>query len=160
MLLMRKYALQCWLGLGLLFGQIGLIILLICLTFGVKGFDFPDFTTTLALVVPMFATQLTAALRFFFREEAEASRVSTASVSGPVVVISVTIPLVTLISVAIAMFAKSYGHLSFDQFKILLGSSQSVLGGYLGFVYVQMFGADARTPVEPKSTDKPNPGVS
>lgn len=108
--------------------------------FLVDGFLYEELTTTLGLVVPLFAASVTAITRFIIRNRSSAD--SLVRVNGAFVVLSYGLASFLVLAVVGLMVLKAfnYGLSSFEQFKVLLGISQGVYGVYLGRVITALYG--------------------
>jgi hypothetical protein len=116
---------------------IGVVIVL----FFAGGFLFPEMTTTVALLVPIFASYTTAVVRETLKTKVAAPDTSE-TLSPQFVRLSwFTLVVFSLFLVAIILCkALHIGFANFEEFKILLAIGETAFGVYLGMFVKSLYG--------------------
>jgi hypothetical protein len=105
--------------------------------FAAGGFKFEDLTTTVAIIVPMFAGYSTAVTTFIINDRHNRNTRSP-RVSSVYTKMSFAFPLAFTLILASAIFAQSFGLVfkEFEQFKLALVLIEGTFAVYVGrFVY-------------------------
>lgn len=135
---MNKRKLQNILGIFLILSHIGIILLVFFLFLPMN--DFSQLTTTLGLIVPMFSVYTTAIVRFIIKNM-EHTEPSQQNVSRMFVFLSFFLPsvFVMYLSSIILMKAYNYAFSNFDNFKVVIGLSETFFGVYVGQIIVSLY---------------------
>lgn len=126
------------LGLYLIVSHLGLISLPIILFF-VKGFLFEELTTTLALVIPVFASYTTVIVQYNIKHRH--SRETRRQLSLEFVVIGFAMPTIFVLLLASAMLGKAFNvaFRDFEQFKAIAVTIESLFAVYVGLFISNLF---------------------
>lgn len=131
------------LALFIVASHFGAIILVLGLFF-VHGFLFEEMTTTLAIVVPMFASYTTAIVRYIIkhRHSPRSQRIVTLEFA----LLAFSLPLIFVLCVFAMIVAKGFSlaFQNFDQFKTLLAVLESLFGLYVGYFATELFDHGAK----------------
>jgi hypothetical protein len=133
---MTEHELKVKLGVTLVASHFGILMLLMVL-FAAGGFRFEDFTTTVAIIVPMFAGYSTAVTTFIVNDR-HSRNTRSPRVSSVYTMMSFAFPLVFTLILASAILAQSFGVVfrDFEQFKQALVLIEGTFAIYVGrFVY-------------------------
>ncbi|MCP4352202.1 MAG: hypothetical protein GY795_42625 [Desulfobacterales bacterium] len=135
---MNKRKLQIFLGIYLILSHFGVILLIFILFIPMN--EFSQLTTTLGLIVPMFSVYTTAIIRFIIKNM-EHTELPDKTVSRMFVFLSFFLPTVFIIylSSIIIMKAYNYAFSDFDNFKIVIGLSETFFGVYVGQIIVSLY---------------------
>jgi hypothetical protein len=117
-----------------------LIILLVMILWGIHGFTFSEMTTTVAIIVPMFATYTTTIIRSIIATRTRAIA-SSVEVSKDYAFFSLLIPSIFVLCLFAATILKAFNIAfdSFDQFKIVIGLLEGIFGVYTGLFVTALF---------------------
>lgn len=113
---------------------------LVVILFLFGGFLFEEMTTTISLIIPMFAAYTTAILKYAIKNK-EQINVKSKELNKVFVFISYSIPslfIVFMVSLII-LKACNIGFSSFEKFKLTLVSSETMFGAYIGFIISSLF---------------------
>lgn len=123
----------------LIVGHFGVLLLVVVL-WSLHGFTFPEMTTSIALIAPMFATYTTAIIQYIVKNR-NAPKPSSKPVSTGFVFISFLLPAVFLAVLLLMVTFKAFNIAfdGFDQFKIALAICESAFGVYIGKVVSALF---------------------
>jgi len=131
-----------------------LVIFLVIILYFLKGFTFEETTTTVAILGPVFAAYTAGIIRFaiLHRDATKPSHRDTPQ-TFLFTFISLFVPSMFIIAIfgVVILRAANLGVTTFEQFKILLGVTESLFAGYAGLLVNALFGGDAYQP-------KPAPG--
>ncbi|MGF7179398.1 hypothetical protein [Tunturiibacter psychrotolerans] len=116
------------------------IILLVMILWVFHGFTFSEMTTTVALIVPMFATYTATIVRSTIATRTRAIATSS-EVSKDYALFSLLIPSVFVVCLFTATILKAVniGFDTFDQFKIVIGLLEGIFGVYTGLFVTALF---------------------
>ena len=121
-----------------------------------RGFLFDEFTTTVAIMVPLFATYTTLVIKDFARDLAGVRRERKLEV--PVSLVFITFLLIGLLTtylLAIVLLkAANLAFEDFEQFKGALALGEIMFGVYIGYIVHALYG-----PETPANTNR-RPGNS
>jgi|SRR5215471_7438461 len=131
------------LGLFIIASHFGAIILVIGLFFA-HGFLFEEMTTTLALVVPMFASYTTAIVRYIIKHRHSPESQRTVSMEFAFLAFSLPSIFVLCVFAMIVAKALNLAFQNFDQFKTLLAVLESLFGLYVGYFITELFEQGAK----------------
>jgi len=115
---------------------------LILLLFGIfftRGMNFAEFTTSLAIIVPMFASYTTVIIKFMIRHRSNLEEGVT--LRKAYVFLSFLIPTLFFFAVLVMIGGQvfSIGFENFEEFKKVLGVTESAFGVYVGYFIYAMF---------------------
>jgi len=135
---MNKRNLQNILGVYLILSHCAVIILVFVLFVPMN--DFSQLTTTLGLIIPMFSVYTSTIVRFIIKNM-ENSNLSNQNVSKMFVFISFLIPTIFVIYLTSIIFLKAYNYAfsNFDHFQVIIGSSETLFGVYIGQIIVNLY---------------------
>jgi hypothetical protein len=123
------------------------------------GFHFDELTTTLSIMIPLFATYTTAVLKTFAKELDGGRRTVSPPVEGPIVFL--TFFLIALLAcfvfTIVVLKTTNLAFENFEQFKGLLAMSEVLFGIYIGYVVGALFDLEkpptnTQALAEPKAT--------
>jgi hypothetical protein len=139
---MTKQSTQEAVGVFIIVSHFALVALVL-IAFFAGGMIFEQFTTTIALVVPLFATSTATIIMAFRRRPAR----SAAHQERPVFVfVAFLVPAALTLYLAAAIVAFVTNHLGdFEQLKGLIAIGETAYGTYLASVVDHLFGKPART---------------
>jgi hypothetical protein len=117
---------------GLAVSELGLVILAIALWI-FHGFDFSELTTTIAIIVPIFASHVALIIGYVIANRGntlDASKV----VSHEFGVLSFAFWIVLVLLIATFMLLKAFNvaFQNFEEFKVLVATAEIILGGFIG----------------------------
>jgi hypothetical protein len=112
------------------------------------GFLFPQYTTILGMLLPLFAGYLSVIIKFFTSHKySPSSDVHSPTMALPFIVLSFFFP--TLFGVFLAgciiLAAKNMVFRDFDDVKIAVGLGESAFGIYIGQFIFSLFDSTGRT---------------
>jgi small-conductance mechanosensitive channel len=120
-----------------------LVILLVVVFYFLEAFLFEEMTTTLALIIPMFAVYTTAIVKSIIenRNIEHNPTVPVRNVTNSFVFISLVIPVLFTLFVLALVVLKAFnvGFDKFEQFKILIGLTETIFGIYVGQIIGSLF---------------------
>jgi hypothetical protein len=148
---MKNLSFKTQVGLGFVISHfLILILILVCKFMG--GFSFDELTTTIGLVIPLFATYTSSIIKDIVKN-AQVTATIENSYSAPFRFI--TLFLIGLffayLVLIIILKAFNYGFENFEQFKILLGLSEAIFGAYIAQIIFSMYDH-----ISTKSSEKPD----
>ena len=116
------------------------ILVLVIVAWAFHGFTFSQMTTTVALIIPMFATYTTSIIQYVTAHRSIIPQVSP-SVTATFAFISFLLPsiFVILLLLMITLKVLNIGFNDFDQFKIALALCEAAFGIYVGKVVTSLF---------------------
>lgn len=125
------------------------------------GFKFPELTTTIGLLLPLFATYTSAIIRDIIRN-AENHKKSNRTVNKPFQIITMFIIglFFFYLFMIITLKAFNYGFQDFEQFKILLGISEAVFGAYIAQIIFSMYERVGTQAGQAAQTGSPEPAIT
>lgn len=128
-----------WLGVFLVSVHF-LILLLVILFWLLGGFLTEEMTTTIAIIAPFFAAYTAAVIRYVISTKYQTASLER-PVSGVFVVFAFGIPAMFAIVVAgsVALKAFNLGITSFENFKIMLATAETVFGVYAAQMIFSLF---------------------
>lgn len=132
------------LGLFIVVSHFAAIILVVGLFFA-RGFLFEEMTTTLALVVPMFASYTTAIVRYIIKHRHSPESQRNVSVEFAFLAFSLPSIFVFCVFAMIVSKALNLAFQNFDQFKTLLAVLEGLFGVYIGYFITELFDQGTRT---------------
>ena len=115
-----------------------LILILVCKFMG--GFSFDELTTTIGLVVPLFATYTSSIIKDIVKN-AQVTPSIEKLYSAPfrfITLFLIGLFFAYLVTIVV-MKAFNYGFEDFEQFKILLGLSEAIFGAYIAQIIFSMY---------------------
>ncbi len=126
------------LGLFIIASHFGAVMLVIGFYLA-RGFLFEDMMTTLALIVPMFATHTTSIVRYVITHRHVSK--SQRAASGEFAVLAFAVPLLFVLCLLTMIIAKAlnFAFQNFDQFKTILAVIESLFGLYVGYFITELF---------------------
>jgi hypothetical protein len=155
---MTEHDLKVKLGVTLVASHFGILILLMVL-FAAGGFKFEDLTTSVAIIVPMFAGFSTAVTTFIV-DDRHSTNAWSPRVSSVYTMMSFAFPLVFTLILASAILAQSFGLVfkDFEQFKLALVLIEGIFAVYVGRFVYSMF-EPPRSPVAASNSGTRGPVV-
>ena len=134
---MTELQLKNKIGLFLIISHFS-IILFVVILYLFHGFLFEEMTTTIALIMPMFSIYTTAIIKNII-----ANRTQPQLWSKPVTreyqFIMFFLPSLFIFFLVTINVIKIFNIVTFEQFKIMLGISETAFGTYVGIVLASMF---------------------
>jgi hypothetical protein len=133
---MTSRRLKYWLGGFLILAHFGLVVFSIVLYF-LHGFSIEEFTTVIAILVPVFAGHTTSILAFIIKDAQTLEDISP-RVNAVYSSFSFLIPLLLVAIVALTIGLKAYNRVfsNFEEFKRFFLLIESLFSAYVGmFVY-------------------------
>lgn len=125
------------------------------------GYDFSKLTTTLALIVPMFAGYTSVIVKFIIQNAQQPSNGQVA-VSWSMVMLSFffAVIFVTAIIVVVLLRTWNVAFGDFDQFKWILGAIETAFAIYLSQIISSVYGSEVAAPAGvPIAPRDPDPGA-
>jgi hypothetical protein len=134
---MTKEATQEWVGIFIILSHFALVGLIL-VSFLMGGFVYEQFTTTAALVIPLFAASTATIVSGLARSR---SRSRTAGVRPAFVFVAFLVPAALTLYLATVILAFSFNYLqNFEQLKGLIAVGETAYATYLGRVVRALFG--------------------
>jgi lysylphosphatidylglycerol synthetase-like protein (DUF2156 family) len=135
-------------GLFWVFAHFAIIITII-ICFFLKGFEFDELTTLLAVIIPMFAGTTTVIVRYFTQHAHDAPQGAT--VNTPYVILTTALPLLFTLTIfaTIILRARNQAFATFDQCKLFLTAVEALYVVYTSTLLAPLFNAkpeDLRAP--------------
>lgn len=159
---MTETHLQNKVGIFLIISHFVLIIESILLYLA-GGFLFEEMTTIIALIIPMFSVYTTAIIKYITSNRIQ-KKTDKKKVTNEYVFIVFFIPsLFILLLVSILLLkALNIGFSSFENFKIMLVTSETIFGTYVGLVLSSMYKLDIRSKKDTvtNTTEGANPSAN
>ncbi len=126
-------------GIFLVVSHIAILLLLVLLSLA-DGFTPPELTTSIALIVPVFAGSTTAIVKSFVDNRKQVADQSPA-MDRPFVVIAFLLPgvFVGFLVLIIVLKAFNWGIADFEHFKGFLALGETGFAVYLGYVIQSLF---------------------
>jgi hypothetical protein len=136
---MNEVALKDRLGIFIVVSHFGLLLLAIVIWLA-GGFLTDEMTTTIAIIAPFLATYTTAILKNIAESKNKVSARGK-PVTDIFVLMSFCIPgaFAMLLAAALLLKAFNVGLRSFEDFKILLGTAETIFGVYVGQLIFSLF---------------------
>ncbi len=126
----------------------------------IGGFAFNDLTTSIALLMPLFAGFTTMIVKDAIAEAApEAAAIRTRELPWDFGFLTLAFcgSFTAYLFLIVTLKGFSVGFSSFDQFKMLLGASETVFGVYVGYLMPTLFTQGGHpAPRAPSSPGAPN----
>ena len=120
-----------------------LVILLVIVFYFLEAFLFEEMTTTLALIIPMFAVYTTAIIKSIIdnKNTEHDPTVPLRNVTNSFVFVSLFLPVLFTLFVLALVVLKAFnvGFDKFEQFKILIGLAETIFGIYVGQIIGSLF---------------------
>ncbi|MCA9744425.1 MAG: hypothetical protein H6695_13490 [Deferribacteres bacterium] len=136
---MTRARLRNSLGIILILGHFGILSLLV-LGFIKERFLFTEFTTSIALIFPMFAGYTTAIVRFILQNP-ENKKTKEINLTGMYAFISFFFPMLLIFSCGGLILLKGNvkALTNFENFKIALAILETIFASYVGLVVTPLF---------------------
>jgi uncharacterized membrane protein len=136
---MNEIALKNRLGVFIVLSHFGLLVLVIAVWIA-GGFLTEEMTTTVAIIAPFLAAYTTAIIRYI-AESKNKVRARGKQVTGIFASMSFGIPgaFVLLLTAGVLLKATNHGLRSFEDFKIMLGTAETIFGVYVGQLIFSLF---------------------
>jgi hypothetical protein len=136
---MTEIELKNRLGLFIVASHFGILILVIMFWLS-NAFLTEEMTTTVAIIAPFLTTYATAIVRYIIDSRHDVSPVSK-PLTGIFVLVTFAIPgaFVVLIAGAIILKAFNVGLDTFENFKIMLATTETIFGLYVGQLLFSLF---------------------
>ena len=117
------------------------VVVLVTVIWIFRGFTFSEMTTTVSLLVPMFATSTTAAIKYVIANRKKRADTTDTEVSREFTRVSIALPVVFAAGLVALICLKAFNVAfeSFDQFKILLALCESCFGIYLALIVAALY---------------------
>jgi hypothetical protein len=139
---MTENKLKSTLGIFLIIAHF-VVILMVVVFYFLDAFLFEEMTTTLALIIPMFAVYTTAIIKSIIdnRNIEHNPTIPVPHVTNSFVFVSLVLPALFALFVLglVTLKAFSVGFDSFEQFKILIGLAETIFGIYVGQIIGSLF---------------------
>ncbi|HTD83290.1 MAG TPA: hypothetical protein VK648_05800 [Gemmatimonadaceae bacterium] len=118
------------------------IIATIIVCFFLGGYEFPDMTTLLAIVVPMFAGITTVVIRYFAQHRHDAPRGKR--VNAAYVTLTWLLPVLFSMTIALTIILRALNRAfeDFDQAKLFLTALEALYVTYTGYLLAPLFGVE------------------
>ncbi len=126
-------------GIFLVVSHVAILLLLVLLSLA-GGFTWPELTTSIALIVPVFVGSTTAIVKSFIDNRKQVENQSPA-MHGAFVVIAFLLPgvFVGFLGLIIMLKAFNWGIADFEHFKGLLALGETGFAVYPGYVIQSLF---------------------
>jgi hypothetical protein len=136
---MTEYKVKVWVGLLMVFGQAGILGLVVTLFF-MGGLDFDEMTTSFALISPLLAGYTTVILTFIRKNRNNMCDTSP-KVNFAYWGLAFFYTLSFLIAICVVLIFKAHnlGFANFEQFKYTLALIETMFGIYVGHFIYTMF---------------------
>jgi lysylphosphatidylglycerol synthetase-like protein (DUF2156 family) len=133
------------------------IITTIIICFFLKGFEFDEMTTLLAVIIPMFAGTTTVIVRYFTQHAQETQQGT--NVNTPYIVLTSALPILFTITIlaTIILRARNQAFATFDQCKLFLTAVEALYVVYTSTLLAPLFNArpeDLRKNPQQQSAEK------
>ena len=117
-----------------------ILLLLVIVVWLAGGFLTEEMTTTVAIVAPFLATYTTAIIKYIVESRTKIAAHGK-TVTGIFAFMSFCLPglFVSVLAVAILLKAFNIGLRSFEDFKIMLGTTETIFGAYVGQLLFSLF---------------------
>jgi hypothetical protein len=125
---------------GLIAAHFSLIVL-VFLLWAFHGFTFSEMTTTVAVLLPLFATHTTAIAKYLVKNRVVVVDANAKMITGEFKFLALFLPtaFVLLILVLILLKAFNLAFGTFDEFKILLALCESIFGAYMTLIVTALY---------------------
>lgn len=145
---MNEIALRNRLGIFLIIAHFG-ILLMIIVFWLLGGFLVEEMTTSVAIIAPFFAAYTTAILRYIIKEKHRIAARGRA-VTPVFTFMAFMIPslFIVVVSGAVVMKGFNVGLRSFEDFKILLATAETIFGVYVGQLIFSLFDQQEEAPTK------------
>jgi hypothetical protein len=136
---MTEAQLKNRLGLFIVAAHFGVLLLVIAFWLA-NAFLTDEMTTTVAIIVPFLAAYATAIIRYIIESRHKLSTPSE-KLTGTFVLVAFAVPsaFVFLIAAAVVLKALNVGLNTFEDFKIMLGTAETIFGVYVGMLIFSLF---------------------
>ena len=134
---MTEVQLKSRVGLFLIISHFS-IILFIVILYLFNGFLFEEMTTAIALIIPMFSIYTTAIIKHIIANRTQRQAWSKTG-TGEYTFIVFFIPSLFVFFLVVIVFLNVFNVVAFEQFKIMLGMSETAFGTYVGLILSSMF---------------------
>jgi len=149
---MNEDRLRTLVGLFLVISHF-VIALAIALSYGSGGILFDQMVTSFGLILPLFAGYATIILKYFIDHRHDAP--NSTFVTFPFAALTLLVPVLYVLFVLIILALKSFNVVfgSFEQFKTMLGVSETIFAVYVGMLINALFipKATAKVPKPPST---------
>lgn len=119
-----------------------LVIVLTIIYFFLGGFKFSELTTTISLIIPIYATYTSYIIKDIVKHSGE-SKHKKKTYNYNKVYIFITLFVISLFNLflisIISLKAFNIGFQDYDQFKILLALTETIFGVYVGQLIAKLF---------------------
>lgn len=133
---MKAQRLKILLGVVFILFHFGIIGLIVAFTANDK-FTQDEMFVSFGFVAPLFAATTTLILKGLLDDTG--SITDTRVLSRTTAVLSILLTTIFLTAVIAAVLWKAFGSLGFENFVKLVGATETMLGGYLGTVFSNLF---------------------
>jgi hypothetical protein len=118
-----------------------LLILLVFLLWAFHGFTFSEMTTTVAVLLPIFATHTTAITKYLVKNRAVVVDTNPKLVTGEFKFMALGIPTVFVLLILSLILLKAFNIAfgTFDEFKISLALCESIFGVYMTLIITALY---------------------
>jgi hypothetical protein len=147
---MTERRLKDRLSLFVITSHFGILVLVIVLWLA-GGFLTEEMTTTIAIIAPFLAVYATAVIKYItderYRVEHEGKPINNIFA---LVTFAIPSAFVTIVAAAIILKAFNYGLTTFENFKLMLATTETVFGVYVGQLIFSLFerpGAATKKPI-------------
>ena len=134
---MTEIELKNRLGIFLIITHFAVLLLVIVLSFS-GGFEFPEMTTSISLITPMFASYSAIIIKYIVRNRKQFPPDSSA-VTHSFVFIAFFLPSVFILVLMSVIILKAVSLVSFEEFKAMIAISETIFGIYIGLVVFPLF---------------------
>jgi hypothetical protein len=145
---MSERNLAAFIGIAFVVSNFLTIFLVIAL-YALRGFTFEEMTTTIAIIIPVFAAHTTTIVKFAAKHR-DVNNVAHQENRQTFLFTFISIFVTTMLIIAVIglvfMRAFNIGLTTFEQFKIMLGGIEAVFAGYAGLVVSALFGPEKPAP--------------
>jgi hypothetical protein len=138
----REQSVKNTLGILLIVSHF-LIVTLVIILYTIDAFLFEEMTTTVALIVPMFAIYTTAIVKNII-EHRNDNQTDSKNVSSSFAFLSFFLPVLFTVLVMTVVLLRAFNKAfdNFEQFKIMLGIVETVFAIYVGQIIGSLFGKE------------------
>src|SRR4051794_35002533 len=145
---MNEFSLRITIGLFMVTSHF-LLIIFIFVSYVAGGFSFPEMTTTVGLVAPLFAGYTSVIIAFIVKNKSNVGKESNIT-NIAYAFLAFFLPCVFIAALSVVVLLKSYnkGFASFEDFKTSVGVIESAFGIYVGQFIYSMFEASKNSSVD------------
>jgi|SRR5665213_162246 len=118
-----------------------LLIVLVFLLWAFHGFTFSEMTTTVAVLLPIFATHTTAIAKYLVKNRVVVADANAKMITGEFKFLALFPPTVFVLLILVLILLKAFNLAfgTFDEFKISLALCESIFGVYMTLIVTSLY---------------------